>query len=55
MFNKIVVAVDGSNGGEKALDTAIELQKLHGSELLILTVFRLHNMWKASVTMVNPE
>ena len=55
MLKKIVVAVDGSQGGEKALQTAIDLQKIHQSELLVLAVYRTHNMWKASITMINPE
>ena len=55
MFKKILVAVDGSEGAQKALDKAIALQKLCQSELLILSVFRQHNLWKASVTMVRPE
>ena len=55
MFNRIMVAVDGSKGSSDALDTAVELQKIHESELLILSVYRLHNSWKASVTMVYPE
>ena len=55
MFEKIVVAVDGSKSGQNALQTAINLQKVHHSELLILAVYRTHNMWKASVTMVNHE
>ena len=55
MFNTILAAVDGSENGSKALETAIDLQQNLKSELLILSVFRLHNMWKASVSMVNPE
>jgi nucleotide-binding universal stress UspA family protein len=55
MFEKILVAVDGSASGQIALETAIEMQKTFQSELLILTVYREHNMWKASVSMVNPE
>ncbi|MFT4608022.1 MAG: nucleotide-binding universal stress UspA family protein [Gammaproteobacteria bacterium] len=55
MFEKILVAVDGSESGQIALETAIEMQKAFQSELLILTVYREHNMWKASVSMVNPE
>lgn len=55
MFNKILVAVDGSNGAQKALEKAVELQKVCGSELLILSVYREHNLWKASVTFVYPE
>jgi nucleotide-binding universal stress UspA family protein len=55
MFEKILVAVDGSDGGQAALKMSIDLQKICGSELLILSVFRTHNMWKASVSFVNPE
>lgn len=55
MFEKILVAVDGSDSGQIALETAVEMQKAFQSELLILTVYNEHNMWKASVSMVNPE
>jgi nucleotide-binding universal stress UspA family protein len=55
MFERILVAVDGSESGQEALEMAIGLQKAHGSELLILTVFRQHTMWTASISMVNPE
>ncbi|MFT5658928.1 MAG: nucleotide-binding universal stress UspA family protein [Gammaproteobacteria bacterium] len=55
MFERILVAVDGSESGHEALKTAIGMQKAFQAELLILTVFREHNMWKASVSMVNPE
>ena len=55
MFKTILVAVDGSENGAKALDAAIDLQQSLDAELLILSVFRLHNMWKASVSMINPE
>ena len=55
MFERILVAIDGSEIGFKALKMAIELQKSHQSELLILTVYREHDMWKASMSMVNPE
>ncbi|MDH3446863.1 MAG: universal stress protein [Gammaproteobacteria bacterium] len=55
MFKKILVPVDGSQGGQQALDKAIELQKLCDAELLILSVYREHNLWKASVSMVNQE
>jgi len=55
MFARILAAVDGSDGGFEALKMAIELQKTYHSELLILSVYREHNMWKASVSMVNQE
>jgi nucleotide-binding universal stress UspA family protein len=37
-FQKILVAIDGSPGGAKALDTAIELAKLTGASLHALAV-----------------
>ena len=55
MFKKILVAVDGSEGARKALDAGIALHKQCGGELLILSVYREHNLWKASVTFVYPE
>jgi nucleotide-binding universal stress UspA family protein len=55
MFERILVAVDGSDSGMEALEMAIQLQKSFKSEMLILSVYRTHNMWKASVSMVNPE
>ena len=55
MFNTILVPVDGSEAAHAALDTAMELQRLCDAELLVLSVYREHNLWKASVTMVNPE
>ena len=55
MFNKILVPVDGSDGGFEALKKAVELQKMCNGELLILSVFRQHNLWKSSVTWINQE
>lgn len=55
MFKQILVPIDGSEGAFEALKLAIELQKQCDSELLLLSVFRQHNLWKASVTFVNPE
>lgn len=37
-FRKILVAIDGSPGGQKALETAIELTKLTGASLHALAV-----------------
>jgi nucleotide-binding universal stress UspA family protein len=55
MFNKILVPVDGSEGGFEALKKAIELAKMCDAELLILSVYREHRLWKASVSLVNQE
>ena len=54
MFERILVAVDGSEGSKKALRLAANLQKTCGSELLILTVFRHHSLLEASMSMVRP-
>jgi nucleotide-binding universal stress UspA family protein len=55
MFDKLLVAVDGSQGAQEALKLGVEMQKICGAELLILSVYREHNLWKASVTFVYPE
>lgn len=55
MFETILVAVDGSERSKTALATAVGLQKICGSELLILTVFRHHSLLEASMSMVRPE
>ncbi|ASJ72071.1 universal stress protein [Granulosicoccus antarcticus] len=55
MFERIVVGVDGSEGGLEALKLAIGLQKIHDSELLLLSVYLEHTMWEASVSYVNTE
>ncbi|MBX2837799.1 MAG: universal stress protein [Gammaproteobacteria bacterium] len=55
MFKVILLATDGSENGQYALDMAINLQKIHDSDLIILSVYHLHTMWKASVSMVSPE
>ncbi|OXT02189.1 universal stress protein UspA [Notoacmeibacter marinus] len=55
MFKTILVAVDGSDGSLKALEMAAGMQKICGSELLILTVFRHHSLLEASMSMVRPE
>lgn len=55
MFERILVPVDGSEGANRALETAIGLQRLCSSELLILTVYRHHSLLEASMSMVRPE
>lgn len=55
MFERILIAVDGSEGSKKALKLASKLQQTCGSELLILTVFRHHSLLEASMSMVRPD
>ncbi|WP_417408171.1 universal stress protein [Hoeflea sp.] len=55
MFERILVAVDGSEGSKKALRLAANLQQTCGSELMILTVFRHHSLLEASMSMVRPD
>lgn len=52
MFSTILVACDGSAQSEKALLKGIELARLCGAEMLILTVYRHHSMIEASLSMV---
>lgn len=55
MFERILVAVDGSSGADKALGLAASLQALCSGELLVLTVYRHHSLLEASMSMVRPE
>lgn len=55
MFDRILVAVDGSQGALAALDAAIALQEKFGSELLLLCVYRHHSQLEASMSMVRPD
>ncbi|MBC7281886.1 universal stress protein [Hoeflea sp.] len=55
MFERILVAVDGSEGSKKALRLASKLQQTCDSELMILTVFRHHSLLEASMSMVRPD
>lgn len=52
MFERILIAYDGSNGAERALTKATGLAKLCGAELVVLTVYRHHSMLEASLSMV---
>ncbi|WCR11865.1 universal stress protein [Paracoccus stylophorae] len=52
MFERILVPYDGSTGAERALWKAIDLAKLCGSHLIVLTVYRHHSMLEASLSMV---
>jgi len=54
MFKKILVPVDGSEGALKALDYAVELQKLTGAEIQLLCVYKHHSLLEASLSMVRP-
>jgi nucleotide-binding universal stress UspA family protein len=55
MFDRILVAVDGSQGALAALDAAIALQEKFDSELLLLCVYRHHSQLEASMSMVRPD
>lgn len=55
MFRRILVPFDGSRGATAALEKAVELQKLCGAELFLLTVYRHHSLLEASLSMVRPS
>ncbi len=55
MFKQILVPVDGSKNAMAALEQAVELCKLTGAALTLLTVYRHHSMLEASFSMVRRE
>ncbi|WP_048649197.1 universal stress protein [Nitratireductor soli] len=55
MFKRILVPVDGSDNALKALKLGVEMQKMTGAELMMLTVFRHHSLLEASMSMVRPD
>lgn len=56
MFKKILVAVDGSKTSLKALDKAIDLQKLMPeSEIYIICVYKHHSLFEASLSIGRPD
>lgn len=55
MFDKILVAVDGSQASQAAVDQAVKLQTLCGGELIILTVFRHQSLLEGSLSMIKVD
>ncbi|GGB44261.1 universal stress protein YxiE [Oceanisphaera marina] len=55
MFNKIVVAVDGSPLSLKAVDKAVQLQVLLPSvEIYLICVYKHHSLFEASLSIGRP-
>ncbi len=55
MFKRILVAVDGSKTSLRALDKAIELQKLPDAEIYIICVYKHHSLFEASLSIGRPQ
>ncbi|WP_100639072.1 universal stress protein [Marinobacter salexigens] len=56
MFKRILVAVDGSKTSLKALDKAIDFQKLMPeTEIFILCVYKHHSLFEASLSIGRPS
>lgn len=55
MFKRILVAVDGSKTSLKALDKAVDFQKLiPEAEIYILCVYKHHSLFEASLSIGRP-
>ncbi|WP_372980526.1 universal stress protein [Marinobacter sediminum] len=54
MFKRILVAVDGSKTSLKAMDKAIELQRLTDAEIYLLCVYKHHSLFEASLSIGRP-
>lgn len=55
MFERIVVAYDGSVGADGALTAAVGLAGLCGAELTVLTIYRHHSRLEASFSIQRPD
>lgn len=55
MFNKILVAIDGSKVALKALEKAIEIQQLTNGEIYVLCVYKHHSLFQASLSIGRPD
>lgn len=54
MFKRILVAIDGSKTSLKAMDKAIELQKVTEAEIYLLCVYKHHSLFEASLSIGRP-
>ncbi|MBW4935362.1 universal stress protein [Marinobacter sp. F4206] len=54
MFKRILVAIDGSKKSLKAMDKAIELQKLTDAEIYLICVYKHHSLFEASLSIGRP-
>ncbi|PAV27114.1 nucleotide-binding universal stress UspA family protein [Tamilnaduibacter salinus] len=54
MFNRIVVAIDGSSASFNAMEKAIELQQLTDAEIFLLCVYKHHSLFEASLSIGRP-
>lgn len=55
MFKHILAPYDGSKNAMAALEKAVELKKLTGAALSVLTVYRHHSLLEASFSMIRPS
>lgn len=55
MYQKILLAYDGSKGAGRALEAALELAKLHGAELWVLAVEESLPRFAATMDEVQEE
>jgi nucleotide-binding universal stress UspA family protein len=52
MFDTILVATDGSDHAQKALDIACDLAEKYGSSMIVLSVYRHHSLLGTTHSLV---
>lgn len=55
MFSKILVAIDGSDQSDRAIDVAADVALKYGADVVALCVYRHHSPLESSLSMVRTK